>query len=84
MMPEVSEPVAQWLQQSRAANLARLRSANATPPNYAESEAHAANALSLREAAHTADPDHTDPEWRNDTVPHAEMCAFLAGYSEIP
>jgi hypothetical protein len=33
-------------------------------------------ALSTRLEAHRIDPDHTDPEWKNDTVKHEELCEF--------
>lgn len=76
--------VAQLLRQSRAENLSRVRLGNAKPPNYPQAEAHAANALRLREWAHELDPEHGDPEWKNDTVPHHEMVAFLKAYPGIP
>jgi hypothetical protein len=84
--PLVSEApnVRALLQQSRAANLARLRAGNSRPPNYQQADAHAAQALELREAAHAADPEHADPEWANDRVSHDETIAFLRLYPLIP
>lgn len=76
--------IATLLQQSRAANLDRIRAGNRTPPNYQAAEAHAANALELRELAHATDPQHLDREWKNDTVPHAQMVEFLRTYPSIP
>jgi len=79
-----STDVRTLLQQSRDENLSRVRHGNATPPNYPQAETHAATALALRELAHQADLDHSDPEWQNDTVPHAQMCDFLRAYPSIP
>jgi len=37
-------------------------------------------ALSLRLEAHAADPQHADPAWAQDKVPHAELVAFYQTY----
>lgn len=77
-------PAGDLLRQSRAANLERIRAGNGKPPNYAVAEQHAARALALRLQAHETDADHQDAEWANDTVPHADMVAFLRTYPSIP
>lgn len=37
-------------------------------------------ARELRAEAHQADPEHTDPAWQEDKVPHAEIVAFYDQY----
>lgn len=76
--------MADALRHSRTANLERLRAGNKRTANYKLAERHAAEALELREYAHANDPEHTDPEWANDRVPHNEMVDFLRVYQNIP
>lgn len=76
-------PVAVLLQQSRQANLDRLRAGNAKPPNYQLAEQHAARALELRLQAHDIDPQHADSEWANDKAPHDQVVGFLRKYPSI-
>lgn len=53
-------------------------------PNYPKAEGYIAEALRLRTEAHALDPDHLDPEWRRDVVPHEELMAFFREYPTIP
>lgn len=53
-------------------------------PDYPAAEAAIAEALDLRLQAHALDPDHTDPAWAKDAVPHEELVAFYRRYPEIP
>lgn len=84
-MPEIEGlSVADALRQSRVANLERLRAGNKRTANYSLAERFAATALELREYAHANDPEHTDPEWANDRVPHDQMVDFLRLYPQLP
>lgn len=53
-------------------------------PDYPAAEAAIADALDLRLQAHTLDPDHTDPAWAKDPIPHDDLVAFYRRYPEIP
>lgn len=81
--------VPRLLAQSRAHALNRKRFANQQTnkqhtPNLTAAESEAAVALSTRLQAHDLDPDHADPSWALDVVPHAEIVAFLTAYPAIP
>lgn len=81
--------VSSLLKRSRAHHqrktaLANRRIGKSHVPNYPQAESEAAQALELRLRAHALDPEHTDPEWANDPVPHADIVAFLTRYPRIP
>lgn len=54
------------------------------PPNYGRAEAEIAEALRLRREAHGLDPEHLDPAWALDRVPHTKLMAFYEAYPSIP
>ncbi|MEY4385599.1 MAG: hypothetical protein RLY20_882 [Verrucomicrobiota bacterium] len=89
-MPEPDTPsVAELLAQSRAHHLTKTRLANRRiagkhAPDYGAAEQAAAQALTLRLQAHQLDPDHIDPAWAADVVPHEQIVAFLTAYPSIP
>lgn len=86
--PDVS--VSQLLSEAREHAKARTRLANRLSankhhtPDYRKAVAHAQFALEARNQAHQLDPEHADPAWALDAVPHAELCAFLQKYIETP
>lgn len=53
-------------------------------PQYAPAEAAVSLALALRLTAHALDPDHADPAWQADTVPHEQLVTFYQRYQDIP
>lgn len=74
------------LQQSRAKHAEYRKAANPKSPavpNYPIAEQRAAEARSLRLDAHALDPDHLDPAWQHDKVPHARYLAFYDRYPGI-
>lgn len=79
---------ASLLRQSRAAHaeyhrLAAVYTGSQWEAGDAEAARDAlANALALRVDADAADPDHADPGWRADKVPHADLMAFYTKYLE--
>lgn len=70
-----SSDVGTLLAASRAQHAAYRRTA-ATGPAKGTERAALENALRYRLEAHGADPDHADPAWLLDTVPHGEIVAF--------
>lgn len=83
--PDVS--VAALLAQSRQHQKSRTHAANRLQntqhtPDYAESTRQAQMALDAREEAHRRDPEHLDPAWALDPVPHEQICRFLQRYLE--
>lgn len=89
--------VSRLLTASRAAHLRKKHSAGRaskdgiiiTHPDYSKAESHLAEALRLRQAADTLDPDHTDPAWSEDLaankgVTSAALIAFFMEYPTIP
>lgn len=90
-------PVADLLQQSRAAHLRKKYVAGRAdkqgrishPPDYPQAESHIAEALRLRLEAEALDPEHTDPAWSTDLsankgVSSADLIAFFRAYPAIP
>lgn len=79
--------VDELLAASKAEHMAYLQEdRNAPNANYGLCEAHVAQALILRQAAHDADPEHIEAIWRDDEArwPHADLMAFYALYPSIP
>ena len=76
--------VSALLKRSRAHHDAKRKLANKTTPNYPKAEAEIVNALDLRLQAHALDPNHLDPEWANDAIPHDELVTFYERYPLIP
>jgi hypothetical protein len=53
-------------------------------PDYTQATLEAQQALDLRLQAHQLDPEHQDPAWLADPVPHAQMVSFLEKYITTP
>lgn len=71
------------LKQAQGAHEAFQRASRAQ--NYAVSTVEAVKALEFRQAAHEADPEHTDPEWQAwKHKQHEELIAFYVKYPTIP
>ena len=81
----VAQPsVSALLKRSRAHHDAKRKLANKSTPNYPKAEAEITNALDLRLQAHALDPNHLDPEWANDVVPHDALVDWFRLYPTIP
>jgi len=67
--------VADLLAQARVAHLDYRRLGNQVSSKEAKQQA-IIKARDLRQRAHDRDPEHTDPSWAEDKVPHGELVRF--------
>lgn len=85
----MSLTVPQLLTEARAHERARIAAANKRngklpAPDYPSANQHAQSALDKRRQAHESDPDHLDPAWQGDRLPHDAQVAWLEAYIARP